>query len=61
MHARKELAEVLDQILSTETVKESLERTVLDEYKKLNDKCDAVIDKIKDRKSKKTCTKIAGE
>lgn len=55
MHSRKRLANVIDQILMTEE-KElgEVEATTVDDYKKLNDKCDAVIGKIKTRKGKKT-------
>jgi hypothetical protein len=62
MRARKRLAEVIDQILTVETTqKESVEASTVDEYKKLNDKCDAVIGKIKNRKSKKNCKQKTGE
>lgn len=55
MHSRKRLAKVIDQILTTEQEQvEELETTTVDDYKKLNEKCDAVIGKIKNRKGKKT-------
>ncbi len=55
MHSRKQLAKVIDQILTTEQEQvEELETTTVDDYKKLNEKCDAVIGKIKNRKGKKT-------
>ncbi len=55
MHSRKRLASVIDQILTTEQEKfEEVEASTVDDYKKLNDKCDAVIGKIKSRKGKKT-------
>jgi hypothetical protein len=54
MHSRKQLATVIDQILTTEKEQvEELETTTVDDYKKLNDKCDAVIGKIRNRKGKK--------
>lgn len=61
MHARKRLANVIEQIVTSE--KETLqevETSTIDEYKKLNEKCDVVIDKIKTRKGKKT-SQQAGE
>ena len=51
MHSRKQLAEVIEQIINTETIQ--VESSTIDDYKKLNDKCDDVINKIKHRKSKK--------
>ena len=60
MHSRKQLANVIDQILTSEQEIEILERNTVDDYKKLNDKCDVVIEKIKARKSKKNCKKIGG-
>ncbi len=61
MHSRKRLAKVIDQIIISEQEQlEELETTTVDDYKKLNDKCDAVIGKIKNRKSKKT-TKKSGD
>lgn len=54
MHSRKRLASVIDQILVSEQESlQELEAATVDEYKKLNDKCDAVIGKIKNRKGKK--------
>lgn len=54
MHSRKRLATVIDQIITSEQeqVKE-VEASTIDEYKKLNEKCDTVITKIKNRKGKK--------
>lgn len=52
MHARKQLAQVIDEVLEADT-DEDVESTVVEEYKKLNDKCDDVISKIKVRKDKK--------
>lgn len=63
MHARKRLANVIDQIVTSETQKLEevvAETSTIDEYKKLNEKCDVVIDKIKTRKGKKT-SQQAGE
>lgn len=61
MHSRKRLANVIDQILTSEKEQlEEVEATIVDDYKKLNDKCDNTITNIKTRKSKKT-KKISGE
>jgi hypothetical protein len=56
MHARKRLAKVIDHIIQSEEdqVVEELELSTVDNYKKLNEKCDVVIGKIKNRKGKKT-------
>jgi hypothetical protein len=56
MHSRKQLASVIDQILTTteQDKLEEVESSTVDDYKKLNDKCDVVIGKIKSRKGKKT-------
>jgi hypothetical protein len=45
---------VIDQIVSSDeqTIKEA-ESATINDYQKLNDKCDVVISKIKNRKSKK--------
>jgi len=51
MHARKQLATVIEQVLEQET---DVDPSTVEEYKKLNDKCDIVISKIKGRKGKKT-------
>ena len=48
MQPRKQLAHVIDELLTSEDV--SLDQSTLDEYKKLNEKCDVVIDKIRKRK-----------
>jgi len=54
MHSRKRLANVIDQILTSEQEKlDTVEVSTVEDYKKLNDKCDAVIVKIKKRKGKK--------
>ena len=55
MHSRKQLANVIDQILTSEKEQlEEVDASTVDDYKKLNDKCDVVIGKIKKRKGKKT-------
>lgn len=51
MHAREQLAEVIDQIL--EDVETEVESSTVEAYKQLSDKCDIVINKIKNRKNKK--------
>lgn len=62
MHSRKQLATVIDQILTTEKEKvDEVEASTVDDYKKLNDKCDAVIGKIKTRKGKKKTQQQSGE
>jgi len=59
MHSRKLLANVIDQILISEQEQlEEVEATIVDEYKKLNDKCEATITNIKTRKSKGTSKKV---
>jgi len=61
MHSRKRLANVIDQILTSEKEQlEEVETTIVEDYKKLNDKCEATISHIKTRKSKKT-KKTSGE
>lgn len=56
---RKQLAEVIEQVLEQESDKLDLDSSMVDDYKKLNDKCDVVIGKIKNRKKRKS--KTAGE
>jgi hypothetical protein len=53
MHARKQLATVIEQVLEQE-METDVDPSTVEEYKKLNDKCDIVISKIKGRKGKKT-------
>lgn len=53
MHARKQLAQVIDVVIATEEVEADVDPSTVEEYKKLNDKCDAVIGKIKSRKKSK--------
>lgn len=50
MQSRKQLAHVIDELLTSEDAELSLDQSTLDEYKKLNEKCDVVIDKIRKRK-----------
>jgi hypothetical protein len=51
MQPRKQLAHVIDELLASEEV--SLEQTTLDEYKKLSEACDEVLEKIRKRKQEK--------
>lgn len=57
MHTRKQLANVIDQILTSEQEKleevEAIDASTVDSYKKLNNECDATLNKIKGRKRKK--------
>lgn len=53
MKSRKQLANVIDKIVSSKETVEEVETSTIDEYKKLNEKCDTVIGKIKERKSKR--------
>lgn len=58
MHSRKRLANVIDQILTTEKEElEKVEESIVEDYKKLNDKCDATIVKFNNRKGKKKSKK----
>lgn len=52
MHSRKQVAAVLDQILDSEEVSQEIEPETVKEYKRLNEKCDQVICRIKDRKKR---------
>jgi hypothetical protein len=54
MHSRKQLAQVIDQLIIESEIDEDIEPSIVDEYKRLDKKCDVVIDKIKTRKGKKT-------
>jgi galactitol-specific phosphotransferase system IIB component len=55
MHSRKQLATVIEQVLTSEQEQVSeVDSSTIDEYKKLNEKCDTIITKIKTRKGKKT-------
>ena len=60
MHARNQLAKVIDQILEQEQEEVEVESTTVDEYKKLNDKCDIVMSKVKSRKGRKTTQRVGG-
>jgi hypothetical protein len=53
MHARKQLAHVIEQVLEQDQDTD-IDQSTVEDYKKLNDKCDIVIGKIKGRKGKKT-------
>ena len=57
MHSRKQLAKVIDQILTSEEEKlaevEAVDTSTVNSYKKLNEECDAALTKIKGRKKKK--------
>lgn len=50
-----ELNQQIDEILVEETILtgETVKEEMIEEYKQLNEKCDAVITKIKTRKNKK--------
>lgn len=61
MSPRKQLAKIIDQIVEPETeikIEAELDTSTVEEYKKLNRKCDVVIGKIKTRKSKKNNQQI---
>ena len=60
MPARKQLATVIDEVLTCNEEVKAVENALVEEYKKLNNKCDVVIDKIKARKKNKK-SKQAGE
>jgi hypothetical protein len=52
MHSRKQVAAVLDQILDKQEVVQEIEPQIVEEYKRLNEKCEQVICRIKDRKKR---------
>lgn len=54
MPRRKQLSTVIETIASVVQTEESeaLEKTLIEDYKELNKKCDHVITKIKSRKKK---------
>lgn len=53
MPRSKQLAEVIDQIIDTDpTIEQDIEPVIVEDYKKLNDKCDQVIMKIRKRKKR---------
>lgn len=64
MHSRKQLANVIDQILTSEQEQfeevEAVDTSTVNGYKKLNEDCEATLKKIKGRKGKKN-TKQTGE
>jgi len=49
---RKQLTTVIDKIVTTAADTTTVEPEIIDDYKKLNDKCDDVITKIRNRKEK---------
>lgn len=60
--SRKQLAQVIDEIIDAEpNIEKEIAPVVVEEYKKLNDKCDVVINKIKTRKRKKKNSNQSGE
>jgi len=56
MHSRKRLANVIDQILTSEQEKleevEAVDASTVNSYQKLNEDCEATLNKIKGRKKK---------
>lgn len=56
MSQRKKINQQIDERLTEETAEtiEAVKGDLIEEYKQLSDKCDAVIAKIKTRKVKKT-------
>jgi len=58
MHSRKRLANVIDQILTSEQEKleevEAVDVSTVNSYQKLNEDCEATLKKIKGRKKKST-------
>lgn len=53
MTHRTQLAKVIEEVIESDKVNsKDVSQDMLDEYKSLNDKCDIVISKIKQRKSK---------
>lgn len=52
MPQRKQINSKLEKVLIATEASSSVEVEVIDEYKKLNEKCDIVITKIKTRKAK---------
>lgn len=52
--SRNQLSRIMSNVILTESIHiEDIGDTILSEYQKLNDKCDTIINKIKDRKEKK--------
>lgn len=55
MPRNKQLAQVIDQIIDTDpTIEQDIEPVIVEDYKRLNNKCDRVITKINKRKKNKT-------
>ena len=57
MSPQRQLSNFIDTILlayvlSNDSEIKNVRKTIIDDYKKLNDKCDSVISKIEERKSK---------
>jgi hypothetical protein len=53
MVPRKQMDDIFDEIITTDWVKDSEVVTkIIQEYEKLNEKCDRVILKIKERKQR---------
>ena len=53
--SRKQLALVINEIIETDpTIEQDIEPVVVEDYKRLSEKCDAVITKINKRKKRKT-------
>ncbi len=51
--SRKQLALVINEIIDTDTsIEQDIEPVVVEDYKRLSDKCDAVITKINKRKKR---------
>ena len=51
---RNQLSRIMSTVISAESIHiEDVDDTILFEYQKLNDKCDTIINRIKDRKEKK--------
>lgn len=51
--SKQKLATALDNIIEVTDPIQGMDGSLADEYKKLSEKCDTVISKIKDRKRKK--------
>ena len=61
MHAQKRLVNAIELVLEEEQSSEDLNPDTVEDYKKLNDRINIVISKIKGRKSKKTDKQQLGE
>lgn len=53
---RKQIITVIDKIIKSETETEAVTPTLVSEYEELNEKCDCVIAKIRNRKEKSSKT-----